>query len=163
MAKTGRPPTKLLKWLEPENLIRVRGWARDGLTDVEIAEKMEIAKSTLNQWKKKSEIFADSLKSGKEVVDRKVEDSLLKRALGYEYEETTTEVFEFPDGTTRKHVKKVTKIVVPDVTAQIFWLKNRKPNDWRDKRVIEANANGRLADLIDGLKEPIKEEGKGEQ
>ena len=156
MAK-GRPPKKMLFWLEPDNLIRIEGWARDGLTEAQIAEKMEVSLNSIWQWKKKSEEFSNALKNGKDVVDRKVENSLLKRALGYEYEETTTEVFEFPDGTKRKHVKKITKFVIPDVTAQIFWLKNRKPAEWRDKQVIESTANGMLADLIDGLKEPVEE------
>lgn len=156
MAK-GRPPKKMLFWLEPDNLIRIEGWARDGLTEAQIAERMEVSLNSIWQWKKKSEEFSNALKNGKDVVDRKVENSLLKRALGYEYEETTTEVFEFPDGTKRKHVKKITKFVVPDVTAQIFWLKNRKPAEWRDKQVIESTADGMLADLIDGLKEPFEE------
>lgn len=156
MAK-GRPPKKMLFWLEPDNLIRIEGWARDGLTEAQIAERMEVSLNSIWQWKKKSEEFSNALKNGKDVVDRKVENSLLKRALGYEYEETTTEVFEFPDGTKRKHVKKITKFVIPDVTAQIFWLKNRKPAEWRDKQVIESTENGMLADLIDGLKEPVEE------
>lgn len=53
--------------------------------------------------------------------------------MGYEYEETTTEIIESPDGTKRKHIKKTKKMVVPDTTAQIFWLKNRRPDMWRDK------------------------------
>lgn len=164
MSKTGRPPTKLLKWLEPENLTRVQGWARDGLTDAEMAEKMEITRSTLSQWKKKSEIFADTLKKGKDVADREVEDSLYKAALGY------TKKIKKPiklKTTKQKDGAKIEEerveyvdeeIFVPgNVTAQIFWLKNRKPAEWRDKQVIESTANGMLADLIDGLKEPVEE------
>lgn len=159
---SGRPPKKMLFWLEPENLIRIEGWARDGLTEAQIAEKMEVSLNSIWQWKKKSEEFSNALKNGKDVVDRKVENSLLKRALGYEYEETTKEVFEIPSGTNgekqkRTHIKTTTKFVPPDVTAQIFWLKNRKPAEWRDKQVIESTANGMLADLIDGLKEPVEE------
>ena len=74
---------KYQEWLETEKLILVEGWARDGLTDVQIAEKIGISKQTFYDWKKKYIDFSDSLKRGKEVVDREVENALLKRALGY--------------------------------------------------------------------------------
>ena len=116
---------KINEWLEKDKLILLEGWARDGLTDEQIAKNMGIAPSTLYEWKKKSKEFSESLKKGKEVVDFEVENALLKRALGYEYEEETYE-----NGIL---TKKVEKHVAPDTTAQIFWLKNRKPNTWKDK------------------------------
>src|SRR5699024_1109586 len=70
-----------------------------------------------------------ALKRGKEVVDREVENALLKRALGYRYKEVTEEYGEV--------TKVVTKEVQPDTTAQIFWLKNRKPDMWRDRKDLE--------------------------
>lgn len=73
--------------------------------------------------------ISEALKKGKEVVDIQVENALLKRALGYEYTEERIEVSE-KDG--RKVVQTV-KTVLPDTTAQIFWLKNRVPAKWRDK------------------------------
>ena len=91
---------------------------------------MGIHVSTLYDWKNAYNEISESLKRGKEVVDRQVENALLKRALGYEYEEVS-EKFEMGILTERKVTKKQ---VVPDTTAQIFWLKNRKPADWRDKR-----------------------------
>lgn len=115
-------------WLTPEGLIKLEGWARDGLTDEQIAKNIGINRDTLYRWKKAYPDFSDALKRGKEVVDRQVENALLKRALGYTYDEVT-----FEDGV---EVKRVRKQVVPDTTAQIFWLKNRKPEDWRDKREI---------------------------
>lgn len=81
--------------------------------------------------KKEYPQISQSLKKGKEVVDRQVENALLKRALGYTYDEVTIE-----DGV---ETKRVTKEVVPDTTAQIFWLKNRKPAEWRDKQNIEVS------------------------
>ena len=116
---------KINDWLENDKLILLEGWARDGLTDEQIAKNMGIAPSTLYEWKKKSKEFSESLKKGKEVVDFEVENALLKRALGYEYEEETYE-----NGILTKKVKKQ---VPPDTTAQIFWLKNRKPNNWKDR------------------------------
>ncbi|HBF2202991.1 TPA: transposase [Clostridioides difficile] len=120
-------------WITEEGLIKIEGWARDGLIDEQIASKMNIAPSTLYDWKKKYSEISESLKKGKEVIDRQVENALLKRALGYEYDEITYE-----EG---QETKRVTKHVVPDTTAQIFWLKNRKPAEWRDKRDIEHSGN----------------------
>ena len=116
-------------WLTPEGLLKLEGWARDGLTDEQIAVNIGISRSTLNAWKDKYSDISDTLKRGKDVVDRRVENALLKRALGYEYEEVK-EKFEGNVMTERTVAKKE---VIPDVTAQIFWLKNRKPDKWRDK------------------------------
>lgn len=122
---------KYQEWLEPEGLLKIEGWARDGLTDEQIANNIGISVSCLNNWKNKYVEILESLKKGKEVVDRQVENALLKRALGYEYTETTREYI--PELDEMKTTKKVTKQVAPDTTAQIFWLKNRKPDKWRDK------------------------------
>lgn len=115
-------------WLTPEGLIKLEGWARDGLTDEQIAKNIGINRDTLYRWKKAHSDISDALKRGKEVIDRQVENALLTRALGYTYDEVT-----FEGGV---EVKRVRKQVVPDTTAQIFWLKNRKPEEWRDKREI---------------------------
>ena len=139
-------------------LTLVEGWARDGLTDKQIATNLGVAESTLNEYKKKYPEFSESLKKGKEVVDYEVENALLKRALGYKYNEVTIE--EADDGSIRR--KTVTKEVIPDTTAQIFWLKNRKPNKWRDKQSIEAdinNSNNPFTDLTtDELRKLIEDE-----
>ena len=124
---------KYQEWLEPEGLLKIEGWARDGLTEEQIADNMGISRSTLSEWKNLYSDISDTLKRGKEVIDRQVENALLKRALGYEYEEVS-EKYELGILTERKVTKKQ---VVPDTTAQIFWLKNRKPSDWRDKRNID--------------------------
>ena len=129
---------KYQEWLEPEGLLKIEGWARDGLTDEQIAHNMGISPSTLYEWKNAYSEFSESLKRGKEVVDRQVENALLKRALGYEYEEVS-EKYELGILTERKVTKKQ---VVPDTTAQIFWLKNRKPADWRDKPDGETEQGG---------------------
>lgn len=120
-------------WLTPEGLLKLEGWARDGLTDEQIAKNAGINPATLYVWQKKYPDISESLKRGKEVVDRQVENALLKRALGYEYEEVK-EKFEGDVMTERTITKKE---VVPDVTAQIFWLKNRKREVWTDRKNIE--------------------------
>lgn len=124
---------KYADWLTPEGLLKIEGWARDGLTDEQIAQNMGIAYSTFRIWRDKFSAISAVLKKGKEVVDRQVENALLKRALGYEYEEIK-EKFEGNVMTERTVTKKE---VVPDVTAQIFWLKNRKRETWADRQNIE--------------------------
>lgn len=124
----GRPSKyELLK--EEGLLIRVEGWARDGLSDDQIAENIGIAPSTLYEWKNKFSEFSESLKKGKDLVDREVENALLKRALGYNYDEV-----HYEEGIEKK---RITKEVQPDTTAQIFWLKNRKKDVWKDNKGLE--------------------------
>ena len=128
-----------------DKLILIQGMARNGLTQQQIANNLGISIDTLIENKKKYSEFNDALKKGKEVVDFEVENALLKRALGYEYEEETYE-----NGILTKKVKKH---VAPDTTAQIFWLKNRKPNTWKDKvetdedREAVANASQVIAKI----------------
>ncbi len=125
---------KYHKWLEPDNLLLLQAWARDGLTDEQIAHNMGIRTSTFYDWKNKYPVFSEALKKGKEVVDIQVENALLKRALGYAYVEVTRE-----DGKITKEVKKQ---VTPDTTAQIFWLKNRRPDLWRDRKDVDVSSTG---------------------
>ncbi len=137
-------------WLTPEGLLKLEGWARDGLTDEQISEKMGINRRTLTDWKSKYDPISLTLKRGKEVVDRQVENALLRRALGYEYEEVK-EKFECGVITERTVTKKE---VIPDTTAQIFWLKNRKPDKWRDKPGYEDTSElDKLDAILKGLKD----------
>lgn len=230
-------------WLTPDGLLRLEAYARDGLTDEQIAKNIGISRETLYQWKQKYSDISDTLKRGKEVVDIAVENALLKRAMGYSYTEVTREriidtgqkqrhggeselteqEWEFAvkyfggrccycgaqvDKLTKDHIKplndggkltrrnvipccgscnsskkdnemiswyqsqefyseyrlqkiydyvqflmdigipdhemgklvvtkEVLKEVQPDTTAQIFWLKNRRPEQWRDKQNVE--------------------------
>jgi 5-methylcytosine-specific restriction endonuclease McrA len=245
----GETMAKYTEWITEEGLIKIEGWARDGLTDKQIAENMGVSERTFTDWKKKFSAISAVLKKGKEVIDRQVENALLKRALGYEYVETTKErmsseaqkkrhngqskltekqwaaCIDYFDSTccycgklgklTKDHLqplkqkgeleianvvpacsscnsskkdnqwlswfqkqefytqdkakliqkwitfslsikelfeeepsksemvisKEVTKQVAPDTTAAIFWLKNRKPHDWRDKKETEVTGN----------------------
>ena len=133
---------KYEEWISEDGLLVIEGWARDGLTDAQIAHNIGITTTTFYDWKKKFPAFSDALKSGKEVVDVMVENALLKRALGFTYDEITKSTKRVPiigkngevteiEEVTNKTVKKM---VVPDTTAQIFWLKNRRPDKWRDKQ-----------------------------
>lgn len=133
-------------WLDEDSLLKVQGWARDGLSNEQIAHNMGITFQTLYKWQDKYSELREALKKGKEVVDREVENALLKRAMGYEYDEVTEEPVEDKDtGEVQMRVtKRVTKQIAPDVTAQIFWLKNRKPNEFRDKRDVDLSGHVEL-------------------
>ena len=141
---------KYAEWLTDDGLLRVEGWARDGLIDSQIAHNMGISYSTFRDWCNKFPALLASLKKGKAPVDLEVENALLKRALGYEYEEDTTEIMEQPDGSQRKHVKRTKKMVIPDTLAQIYWLNNRRPDKWRDKVdvPITADKNAPIFELL---------------
>jgi transposase-like protein len=102
---------KYEEWLKPDGLILIEGWARDGLTDEQIAHNIGIRRETLWSWRKQFPNIDNALKKTKEVVDRQVENALFKKAC---------------EG---------------DTTAMIFWLKNRRPNDWRDKRETQLSGN----------------------
>jgi len=128
-------PGKYYDWITEEGLLKIEGWARDGLTDEQISHNIGIHPSTLYDWQKKYSEIAEALKNGKEVVDRQVENALLKRALGYEYEEVKQIIEKDEKGKDRKRIEKTIKQVIPDTTAQIFWLKNRKPAEWRNKHI----------------------------
>lgn len=146
-------------WLDEDSLLKVQGWARDGLSNEQIAHNMGITFQTLYKWQDKYSELREALKKGKEVVDREVENALLKRALGYEYDEVTQEpVTDKDTGITEMRVtKRVTKQIVPDVTAQIFWLKNRKPEEFRDKRDVELSGSVDLGSIIEKARGRVDE------
>lgn len=125
---------KYQEWLTPDGLLLLEGWARDGLTDELIAKKIGISARTLYEWINQYPQISQAIKKGKAPVDFQVENALLKRALGYDYEETTKEVVQMPGGKQKTTIKTVTRHVIPDVTAQIIWLNNRKPQSWRRDR-----------------------------
>ena len=137
------------EWLEPERLLLLEAWARDGLFDEQIAKNMGVSEATLYNYKKKYPEFREALKKGKEVVDIQVENALFKKALGYNV--IVQKAFKLKD-VIYENGKKVSEnerieyateeIHVPaDTTAQIFWLKNRKKMAWRDKVEVETNTD----------------------
>ena len=120
---------KYTYWLTEEGLLLIEGWARDGLTDKQIAQNIGINEATLCRWKKEHLQIMQVLKKGKEVVDRQVENALHKNATGFYYDEEVV--------TNAGDVVTVKKYSKPNVTAGIFWIKNRNPEKWRDKQEIE--------------------------
>ncbi len=128
----------ITEWEEADKLLLLEAWARDGLTDEQIAGNMGITVRSLYNWKKRSIPIFQSLKTGKEVADIEVENALRKKALGFRETEqtvTTRRTVEYANGRRSEPVvTEVERYYSPDTTAQIFWLKNRKPRQWRDKR-----------------------------
>ena len=118
---------KYIEWLTEDGLLMIEGWARDGLTDEQIAGNMGISAGRLYEWKKSYHEINEALKRGKAPVDIQVENALLKKALG------------------------------GDVTAMIFWLKNRKPKQWRDKPEMKADNEVLVAakKLLEGVDSAI--------
>lgn len=141
-------------WITEEGLLKIEGWARDGLTDEQIAQNVGVATRTIYDWKNKFPQFSQALKQGKEVVDRQVENALFKRALGYEYTEVTEELTDFG----MKVTKKVKKQVAPDTTAQIFWLKNRKPEEWRDRQHTELSGDISVTNKLESIMKQLNDD-----
>ncbi len=162
--------SKAEKWLEPDGLLRIEGWARDGLTEEQIAKNMGVSRSTLSDYKVKYPDILRAIKNSKEVADREVENALFNKATGYtvklkkpmkvrhvEYDEVSgRKVAEY------ERIEYIEEEVhVPaDTTAQIFWLKNRKPNEWRDKvTVTDESSLEKLDELISSIDTLAKKSG----
>lgn len=189
---------KYKKWLEPDNLTLLRSWARDGLTDEQIAHNMSINVSTLYTWKKAHSEINNALKKGKEVVDAEIENSLISTMKKHKIKTTTYKMvkkddlvlkaertkfmnmykLDHPDATkdqiliaTAESVAVYERIpmtetvteIDPNVSSMIFWLKNRKPDVYRDqtfKKLNEANARKAIADagISEAQLKALKEE-----
>lgn len=116
---------KLEKFKAPDGLILLTGWARAGLTVNQIAANCGISVPTLYKWIDNNPDIADALAAGKEVADYAVENALYKSAIGHVVTDYA------PDGS------EIKRYIAPNITAQIFWLKNRMPQLWRDQRQTE--------------------------
>ena len=116
----------------PEFVTQAEKLCKLGATDLEVADFFGINVATLYRWKGEHDEFCEALKSGKEASDNRVERSLFSRATGYEHNEVDIRVV------MNQIVKTpIRKFYPPDTTAAIFWLKNRKPAEWRDKQELE--------------------------
>lgn len=120
----------------------VQTLAMEGLIDKEIADRIGVARSTLKLWEKNYPELSDALKMGKQSADAKVQQSLFRRATGYMEKEKKIIVEMDADGKQKPaRIETTEKHIVPDVGAICFWLKNRKPDEWRDKKDVELSGN----------------------
>ena len=141
----GRPSS-----YKPEYAVQAGKLCKLGATDRELADFFEVAESTLNNWKLEFSEFSESLKRGKEESDERVEQSLYRRAVGYSFD--SEKIFNDKDeGIIRA---ETVEHVPPDVTACIFWLKNRRPDVWRDVSKHEHSGSVKLEQLITGTEVP---------
>lgn len=148
-------------WLEPDNLLRIEGWAKDGLTLDQIAHNMGCALGTLCEWKKNHPEINEAIKRGNRPANLEVENALFKSACGYDVEETTEEL-RFNKKTHSYEMivtKRVRKHVPPSNTAQIFWLKNRMPEKWRDRIETKTTLVKDETDLLSQAFEELTEHG----
>lgn len=139
MAKKAGRKGKYEYWISPDGLLLVEGWARDGLSKEKIAKNIGCSRDTLNEWEKRFPDISDALKKGREVVVRELENALIKRAKGYEVEETTEEL-KWNQVTHKQELmvtKRTTKHIAPDTGALAFALKNYAPDKWRDRKDVE--------------------------
>lgn len=151
--------SKFEQW--QDRLLEIKGWARDGLTDEEIMKKIGISKPTFYSWQKKYDNFLNALKEGRAPVNVEIEDTFIDKKLrGYFVEEEVQERVIRKDANgmvigETAHVRKFKRYIPPDTTAMIFYLKCRLANKYNDRLnvVVEDNRNGKLAELIEGLKE----------
>jgi len=140
---------KAKEWLTKEGLIKIEGWAKDGLSNEQIAHNIGIVSSTFYKWKLEFPEISEALKKSKEVADREVENAMHKSANGYFVEEIKEIIEKDEMGKDRKRIERSKKWIPPNATAQIFWLKNRKPKEWRDKQEHDLNHNGGININVD--------------
>lgn len=156
---------KYTEWLTPDGLLRIEGWARDGLSLAQIAHNCGVADSTFRRWKDENEAISAAIKRGNAPVDLEVENAMLKSALGHK--ETVRKAIKVKvekqmvgkGKIVEEHVEYVDEeiYIPPQVVAQIFWLKNRRPDKWKDKIeqtvVTEVEDLTPLAEMLNDTKE----------
>lgn len=140
------------EWLEPDKLLLLEGWAREGLFDKQICKNMGVSEATLTNYKRKYPEIREALRKGKEVVDFEVENAMFKRAIGYTIRISEDKLDK--DGIVHNCERDLH--IPGDVTAQIFWLKNRKRMQWRDK--IEHGVDNTEVTKLDELLKEIKKD-----
>jgi len=145
MAKIGRP-TKYNEDYHPKTALKL---SLAGFTDDQMADFFEINPDTLYEWKKRYPAFSEALKNGKAVADANVASTLYQRAMG-----TTKKIKKAIKIREQKNgegmVEKIEHVedeiyIPPDVTAIIFWLKNRQPRIWRDRVEQETTIKGSIS------------------
>lgn len=156
---------KYKEWETEEGLLLLRSFARDGLTDEEIVKHVGIGTATLSRWKRERPLIRAALSKGKDVYDNEVVESLHKRTKGYKV--TVKKHFKLKkveyDPESGKKVRETEELVAaddevfipPDTTAQLHWLYNRRPDDWKPRRIDAGTAPGEAEEpkLMDALTE----------
>lgn len=151
-------------WIQGDGLLRIEAWVRDGLTNEQIIKNIGISEKQFYEWCNKYSEFSKVLKRTREIVDIEVENALFKKTQGYNIAiKKTFKVKDIVYNDNGKKIRETEKLVegydeqhIPaDTTAQIFWLKNRKPNIWRDKVEQGISLDTRVGVIIENeFKQP---------
>jgi|LSQX01.3.fsa_nt_gb transcriptional regulator with XRE-family HTH domain len=130
-------------------LDRIPAWRKQGLTEKQVAERLGVGYSTLSVYKNKNVELLEALKKGKEELIEELEDSLYRRAMGFEYEEVDTYIEEFGD-VQKVKTKIMKRVALPDTGALAFALKNLAPDKWRDRHdITEFSRQEKVINIID--------------
>ena len=155
---------KYQEWLTDEGKVRLQGWARDGLSDEQLADKMGVCPSTFYAWKNRYPEISEALREGKEVADRKVENALYNscfdRTIKVMKAFKVKEVYYDGNGKRceKEHIElaEETYPIPANEKAQEFWLANRKPEQWSKKEKLEVSGSVDFADVISQARERAK-------
>lgn len=139
MGTRARNNTKWLTNVFPR-LSEIRDWCMDGKTNEEMCVLLGISPDSWYTYMKEHIELNDIVTAGKSVIDNRVENAVLKTALGFEYEEIKTIIEEDRNGKKRTRIEKTMKYMPPNLNAQAFWLKNRKKDEWGDRIVFDTKA-----------------------
>lgn len=131
----GRNSSIATEWVDDDdNLMLIECWARDGYTNADIAERIGVTEGTFSNWQKKFPQLKEALRNGRELVDYKVENALLKSALGYKTTESKVTLI-MRDGVVVEEREETTeREIAPNTTAAQVWLYNRLPKKWKKNR-----------------------------
>ena len=142
---------------KPEYVDRAREICANGAINSDLAAEFDVGIETIRRWATKYPEFKAAITAAKEIADTRVERSLYERATGYTFE--SEKIFCNKEGLVTK--VPYMEHVPPDTTAQIFWLKNRKPKEWRDKRELEVTGDP-LAELLTEFRQQYESSSKAE-
>lgn len=160
MAKRGAKG-KYREWLTEDGLLTLKGWAREGLSDRQIAENIGISRGTFYEWLKKYKDLSDTIKKGRTPFAVKAEDALEKNIEGYYVEETIEEITEQPDGRKIKHKRITKRFIKPDPALIIFYNKCRNGKKFNEKPVTVDNSSlEKLDEILQGVKNYAETETK---
>ena len=153
---------KYHEWLTEDGLKKLRGWARDGYSDVQLSKNMGISVGTYYEWVNKYPEFSEAIKKGRQPFIVDLEDALYRSGLGYDYEELVEEIYD-EDGVQKKHLRRVKRHAPPNVTALIFALKNLRKQKFKDRPVDDTErADDLLLETLRRWDNAAKESGQSE-
>ena len=137
-------------WVTPEGLMKIEAWAREGLSDKQIAHNIGIRPETLWAWQKQYPNLSNALKKGKEPADQIVENALFKSATGFSVKLRKPVKVRRRGGNEEVEYHEEEMFIAPNVTAQIYWLKNRRRDRWKDKPE-ESGASEQVSEILQSI------------